>query len=281
MAPDKHKLCTRFRSFSCLGLFLGARNRGTPSVSIRIKTREARKRGEERRGTCSLFLSPAFFLFSRSLLDLEKLRNLKNLQKNEKRKTVPPRDLHCQVQAGRQDLRALHGDAHGWHQVRLVARPVRKEERKREKEREGGRERGEKLVCIFWGFSLSFFCIFLTRFSQKTKQNAGETAATPLFSPSEPARSSRVRKRRERKIKRERRRILDGTREETRSLAHLFPSFLLLLLSPFSLFLSLSLFHFIPLHSSHRLGRWPQLDVCRGEAQAQDPLGHGLRSVVF
>ena len=136
-------------------------------------------------------------------------------------------------------------------------------------------------MCIFWGFSLSFFCIFLTRFSQKTKQNAGETAATPLFSPSEPARSSRVRKRRERKIKRERRRILDGTREETRSLAHLFPSFLLLLLSPLSLFLSLSLFHSIPLHSSHRLGRWPQLDVCRGEAQAQDPLGHGLRSVVF
>ena len=138
-----------------------------------------------------------------------------------------------------------------------------------------------KSFFVFVFFSLSHFSFsFLTAYSFQKKKTKN-TAVTPLCSPSEPARSSRVRRRREEEKKSEKN--PDGARE-TRSLR----SHVLLLTFPFpffhsfsSLSLSFSLFHIPPRHNFYRLGRRPQRDVRRREAQAQDPLGHGLRCVFF
>ena len=194
-----------------------------------------------------------------------------SIKKNTKQTSspVPPRDLHAQVQARRQDHGPLHGHADRRHQVRLVARPVRERKREKRARRREAREESKERFCLFvLLFSLSFSRSHSLSKNQNSKK---KTVATPSSLPSAPARSSRVRG-----IEGERQRRRDMEKEHRFSLSSLS---LCLAHFPCSS-LSLSSLSFLSLpFTTNRLGCWPQLDVHRREAQAQDPLGHGLRCV--
>ena len=151
------------------------------SVSIEIRDRKARERSglgnRERSGAeRGFFFPPSFFILSQRF-DL--LLNLDLLNKKNTKQTsspVPPRDLHAQVQARRQDHGPLHGHADRRHQVRLVARPVRERKREKRARRREAREESKERFCLFvLLFSLSFSRSHsLSKNQNSKKKNSGD-----------------------------------------------------------------------------------------------------------